>query len=317
MRFGGMIDTERLEYPSILGLTKAYERLGFDHVGVFDHVMPIYSGDDAAVSECWTTLAALARDTTSIRLGPLVNCVYYRNPVLVAKMASGIDNLSDGRAFVGIGLGWLEKDFQALGLQFGSFSERRDRASEFAEILVRLWTENSVSYSGRYFSFQRAASYPKPRQKPYPPLLMGSETGGAQMLKLIAKTADIANVGWNMPLETLRAKFSELDEDCNALGRKPGSIARSTNFDLLLGSSELEVKAKVKATQEKFQGRFEAASFEEKIKNGMVGTPEQCAPKLEALEKMGVELVFFQPLDSPDTDSAELFADAFLRHPTA
>jgi len=308
-----MIDSERLDYSAVLALATAYERLGFEYAGVFDHFLPIYSRDEAAVLECWTTLGALARDTSSIRLGPFVTCASYRNPLIVAKMAANIDNLSDGRTFLGVGLGWYEREFEAMGIKFGTFLERLERTSEFIEALKRLWSESSTTYSGKYYTLSRALAYPKPSQKPHPPLLIGTEKGGAKVLKLISRFADVANIGWNTPVETLANKFGELDLECKSSGRKPSSIVKSTNFDLLVGETEAEVNKRIELTELKFRPRFGGMdAYKAKIRAGLVGTPEQCAKKLERVRRMGVVLVFLQPLDSPATESVELFAESFL-----
>jgi len=313
LKFGGMIDTERLDYPSVLALAKAYERFGFEYTGVFDHFLPIYSRDDAAVLECWTTLGALARDTSSIRLGPFVTCTSYRNPLIVAKMAANIDNVSDGRLYLGVGLGWYDKEFRAMGVEFGTFSERLARTSEFIEVLKRLWSEKSTTYSGKYFAISRSLAYPRPTQKPHPPLMIGTEKGGDKVLKLISRFADIANVGWNMSLETLANKFAAVDKECRSAGREPSSILKSTNFDLILGETEAEVKKRIESTELKFRPKFGGMkAYKAKIGGGLVGTPEQCARKLQRLKKMGVDLVFLQPMDSPKIETTELFAKSFL-----
>jgi alkanesulfonate monooxygenase SsuD/methylene tetrahydromethanopterin reductase-like flavin-dependent oxidoreductase (luciferase family) len=139
LKFGGMVDSERLDYGALLNLTKAYERVGFEYAGMFDHFVPIYSGDEASVLECWTTLGALARDTSKMKLGPLVGCSSYRSPLMVAKMAASLDDISRGRHFLGVGLGWFEREFKALQIPMPDFTTRLEQTVEFVGAIRELW----------------------------------------------------------------------------------------------------------------------------------------------------------------------------------
>jgi alkanesulfonate monooxygenase SsuD/methylene tetrahydromethanopterin reductase-like flavin-dependent oxidoreductase (luciferase family) len=303
-----MIDSERLNYASTLNLTRAYESARFQYAGVFDHFVPIYSDDDASVLECWTTIAALARDTMSLRVGPFVTCSAYRNPIIVSKMASTVCDMSDGRHFVGVGLGWYEREFEVLQIPEASFSQKLEQTEEFIHILRTLLNEETVSYHGKHYTFTHVSASEPHREKPIP-ILIGTEKGGNKMLKLVAKSADISNVGWNMKLEDLEEKLSQLDEECRSVGRDPASIVRSTNYDLLLGSSEKELEDRIKATEAKFRPRFGGMdAYRAKISSGLVGPPEQCAERIDRLKGIGIDLVFLQPLDSPSPDSVRLFA---------
>jgi alkanesulfonate monooxygenase SsuD/methylene tetrahydromethanopterin reductase-like flavin-dependent oxidoreductase (luciferase family) len=308
MKFGGMVDSERLDYKTLLSLTKAYERGGFDYAGMFDHFVPIYSGDDAAILECWTTLGALARDTSRLKLGPLVSCSSYRSPLMVAKMAATLYDISQGRHFLGVGLGWYQREFDALQTEMLSFSERLEQTGEFVETLRDLWNGKSVTHSGKYYNLSGVSAVAPKRDRAIL-VLIGSEKGGRKILKFIARFADIANIGWNMPLGELEEKLAIFDSDCREAGRDPSKILKSTNFDLLVGANQSEFAKKVERTEVKFRPRFGTmGAYKAKIAPGLVGTPEECAEKIDRLKSMGIELIFLQPLDSPDLDSVELFA---------
>jgi len=312
MMFGGMIDSERLNYASVLDLARAYEKAGFRYAGVFDHVVPIYSGDSASVLECWTTTAALARDTGKLTVGPFVTCSSYRSPIMVAKMASTVCDMSRGRHFVGVGLGWYEREFEALQIPEAGFSDRLDQTVEFIEILGKLLRQPSVSFDGKYYRFAHVSASEPRREDPIP-ILIGTEKGGPKMLRLIARSADIANVGWNMGLGDLEERIGELEERCKAAGRDPGAVLKSTNYDLLLGSTDRKLEDRIRSTESKFRRRFGSMkAYRAKIGNGLVGTPEECAEKLDRLKAIGIDLVFLQPLDSPKADSVEILADAIM-----
>jgi alkanesulfonate monooxygenase SsuD/methylene tetrahydromethanopterin reductase-like flavin-dependent oxidoreductase (luciferase family) len=189
-----------------------------------------------------------------------------------------------------------------------SFKERLDQTTEFIEVLGRLWGEESVAHRGKSYSFKGVSSIEPPRGSPIP-LLIGSEMGGSKMLRLVSKFADIANIGWNMDIDLLGKKLEELERLCREEGRDLKKILKSTNFDLLTGADEKEYRTKVAATEEKFRPRFGGMEpYLAKISRGVVGTPEECLEKVDRVKALGVDLIFFQPLDSPHTESVELFA---------
>jgi len=312
--YGRMIDQETLGYPDILKLSKFYEELGFYQIAPFDHFYPVYSRDSSVpLLECWTLLAALARDTETIRLGPHVTSSTYRHPGVVAKMAATIDRLSDGRLVLGIGAGWYEREHEAFGIPFGRHSERLERLNEFVELIKSLLIDPETDFHGRYFSFSKALSFPKPLQEPHPPILIGTQGGGEEMLTIISRHANIANIGWNLPEDILEENFEELRNCCRKTGRDPGEIMWSTNLDLLLSKTEKDFNEKMKNTQRKFSGKYPSmTSHVEKTRHGLVGTIEECAQKLEGIKRAGVKMVYLQPLDLPDLESIKLFADKLM-----
>ena len=310
MKFGGMVDSERLDYDQVLGMSMAYEGAGFEYLGMFDHFVPIYSEDRASVLECWTTLGALARDTAKLNIGPLVTCSSYRSPVVVAKMSSTIANLSGGRHFLGIGLGWYDREFEALEIEMTPFKERIDQTAEFVEVVKKLLEGESVTHEGKNYRFKGLSAAEPSRPHPVP-LLMGSEKGGPKMMRLMARLADNANIGWNMDLGELETKLGEFDALCEEEGRDPSKVLKSTNFDLLVGADDGEYRSMVESTEKKFRPRFGGMeAYKDKIGKGVVGLPEECMEKVDRVKSLGVGLIFFQPLDSPDRRSVEVFSDS-------
>jgi len=167
------------------------EELGYDSIWYQDHFLKSYR-------ECWTILSALAVLTKKIRLGPLVTCVLYRPPAILAKIISTLDEISNGRVNVGLGAGWWEREFLAYGIPFDPPKVRVDKFKEALEIMKLLWTkEERFDYKGKYYTIIGAELFPKPVQKPYPPIYIGAFK--PRMLKITAREAngwipDIGNV---------------------------------------------------------------------------------------------------------------------------
>ncbi len=172
------------------------DRFGFDGALMPDHYMwgkPewLRRSDSNATLETWMTLTYLAGKTGQIRLGTLVTPIPFRPPSILAKMLSTLDVLSKGRVVIGVGAGWSQVEFEG----YSEWSEpkiRVDKTKEGLELMIKLWTEDEVSFEGKYYRAKAAVLEPKPFQKPYPPLLFGGR--GDRMLKLAGKYADICYV---------------------------------------------------------------------------------------------------------------------------
>jgi probable F420-dependent oxidoreductase len=142
--------------------------------------------------ECYTTLSALAAVTTRVRLAPMVTAMSFRNPALLAKMISTLDNISGGRFIAGLGSGWLRDEYDANGYDYPSNAERLAQMAEAIQVLKAMWTQPEPNFSGRYFKIEKAYNFPQPVQKPHPPIMIGG--GGSKLLKIAGQQADIVNV---------------------------------------------------------------------------------------------------------------------------
>ena len=221
------------------------EELGFDSFWISDHPMllPI---------DCWTALAALAVETRRIRLGPLVSCIHYRPPALLARMAADVDRLSGGRLVLGLGIGDYAPEFGHLGLRLPPASERQEALAETVEIIRGLWREIPFTYAGEYFQVADAAVRPGPMQRPRVPVLIG---GGGERITLhqVARYADVSNfspsalAGNAWTLDDVRRKLAILGEHCERAGRPPDSVLRSHLSYLVLAESESGVQTKLDA----------------------------------------------------------------------
>src|SRR6476661_427685 len=144
------------------------ERLGYDSIWVYDHFHTVPHTELETTFECWTATAGLARDTQSIRIGQMVTCNNYRNPALLAKIASTVDVMSHGRLDFGIGAGWFQEEFEAYGYPFPDGPERLRMLDEALQVIRALWTEDYATVEGRYHQVRGAINEPKGVQKPHP-----------------------------------------------------------------------------------------------------------------------------------------------------
>ena len=208
------------------------ERAGFDALWLFDHFHTVPAPQQESVFECWTSTAALARDTSTIRLGQMVTCNSYRPPSLLAKMASCIDVLSHGRLILGIGAGWYENEYLAYGYDYPDTPDRLRMLREALQVIKRMWTQQEASFEGRFYQLRGAINEPKPVQKPHPPIWIGG-AGEKVTLKLVAQYGDACNIGGD--IATVRHKLDVLREHCDSVGRDYDSILKTMEFYAVLG----------------------------------------------------------------------------------
>jgi len=207
-------------FDTLLRWTKAVEQSGYDTIWVADHLMTVPPSQEM-LFECWTTVAALLRETETIRIGQLATCNSYHNPALQAKMASTTDVIGGGRFTFGIGAGWYEPDYQAYGFDFPSAGERLRQLDEAVQIIKRMWTEDEVTFEGKYYQVRGAVNQPKGIQQPHIPMMIAG--GGEKVtLKLVAKYGDYANVTGSP--EEVERKFAILKKHCEDAGRDYDSI---------------------------------------------------------------------------------------------
>jgi F420-dependent oxidoreductase-like protein len=197
---------------------------GFDHLWAFDHFTPIFADAHGDVFEGMTLLAAMAEATSNVRIGLLVTGNTYRHPGVLAKMATTIDHLSGGRLEFGLGASGADDEHTMLGIPFPSAGERVRRLGEALAVCRSLWTEDDVSFAGRYYTLANATQNPKPVQRPRPRIWVGG-AGEQLTLRVVAEHADV----WNVigAVDAVVRKAAVLDEHCAAIGRDPSTIMRS------------------------------------------------------------------------------------------
>ena len=236
MRFAFMVDPqEGLTYSRMRDLAQEAEAAGFEAFFRSDHWLSLQGNWTAPANDAWTTLAALARDTTRIRLGTMVTPVTFRQPIALAKIVVTVDEISGGRVDLGLGAGWYDPEHNRFGIPYPSVGERFDMLEEQLAIVTGLWTEAIFNYRGRHYELHEAICEPKPIQQPHPPIILGG-SGKPRLLRLTAIYGDELNLDNASPDEA-REIFGRLDEACQAINRDPRAVARSVMLDWSNGAA--------------------------------------------------------------------------------
>jgi len=276
------------------------ERLGYHSVWLDDHLMY----NDWPILECWTTLSVLSSLTSKIRLGTMVSCNAHRNPALLAKMATTLDVLSDGRLEFGIGAGTQQAEHDSYGFDFSQPSVRIERLAEALDVTRQLWTQKRVNYQGKYYSLKDAFCEPKPLQKPYPPITVG---GSSELLmrKATAPHADRFDWGFLPSIEEYKHKLLVLEKQCKLIGRDFGEIEKSCwpGGQVIIAHNHRELSEKIS------QRKPAKVSLKDFKKVVLSGTPDECIEQLQVYVGLGVTyfMLFFS--DLPRLDGLKLFAE--------
>ena len=276
---------------SVAEQARRAEALGFDSVWVGEHVVWRHPVHDSL-----TLLAAAATATEKVRLGTAILLLSLKHPVLVCKAATTLDHISGGRMSLGIGIGGeFPKEFQAMGIPV---NERGPRATEALRLIKRLWTEDSVTFQGRYFNVQDLALEPHPIQKPHPPILVG---GRRRALRRTALYAD----GW-MPYmyspEIYREDLQKIAEIATDAGRDPSNIERTVWLPICVADNYDD--AAVLASRS--LGDLYDQSFDRIVRNyAVLGTPEECAARIQEYREAGAEHFILGP-QAPDDRAREM-----------
>jgi F420-dependent oxidoreductase-like protein len=256
-------------FDRLLEQVRTAEDAGFELISVMDHLYQIRGVGQVTepMMEAWSTLAALARETTRPRLGTLVTGVTYRNPALLAKTTTTLDAISGGRAILGIGAAWNDVEHAGYGYDFPPVRERMDRLDEALTIIRAMFSEDRPSFEGRYYRIEQALNVPRPVQPGGPRILVGG--GGEQRtLKIAAKHADITH-WFPLGLEVLRHKNEVLERHCADIGRDPSTIERTMTAPVVVVADDVEARA------------FLEMIPEERRPYVKIGPPEQMADALQ------------------------------------
>jgi F420-dependent oxidoreductase-like protein len=220
-------------WPSLAEVAAHAASSGWDGIWIADHFMPASDPLDVPMLECWSVLAGLATSVPRVRLGSLVAGNTYRHPAVLANMAATVDQLSGGRAVLGLGAGWQQNEHRAYGIELYDVPTRLARLEEACEAIRLLLDTRRASFSGRHYHLADAPMEPKAAGSRLPLLIGGA--GEQVTLRIVARFADEWNT-WGRP-EVLAAKGAVLDRHCEEVGRDPASIARSAQVLVDLGGA--------------------------------------------------------------------------------
>jgi alkanesulfonate monooxygenase SsuD/methylene tetrahydromethanopterin reductase-like flavin-dependent oxidoreductase (luciferase family) len=284
IRVGALLWPQTNSWPVLRDAAVRADKAGLDSLWTWDHLMAIFGPWEQPILEGWTTLAALGPITSNLRLGLMVGANTFRNPGLTAKLATTLDHVSDGRAVLGIGGAWFEREHDAFGFEetWGSgVGERLDRLDESVMLLRRLLDGERFSHEGRFYTMRDALCEPRPIQAHLPILVGGS--GPKKTLRTVAQRADAWNTSGTV--EEVRARLAILDEHCAAVDRDRGEIELTISFPITIRDS---VEAADAAATEIF-----AVNGVESVGGGPVlqGPPELVAEAIAPYRELGFSTV--------------------------
>ena len=293
-------------YDDLLAVARRAEELGFDAFFRSDHYLAMGVEGLPGPTDAWLTLAGLARDTSTIRLGTLMTSATFRLPGPLAISVAQVDQMSGGRVELGIGAGWFGAEHTAYGIPFPDTGERFDRLEETLAILTGLWATpagQTFDFDGAHYRLQGSPALPKPVQTPRPPVIIGGK-GKRRTPALTARYADEFNVPFDS-VESSRSLFARVRQACEEAGRDPDQLICSNALVLCVGNDEAELARRAAAI-----GR-EVGELRE---SGLAGTPQEVLDRLGAYAEAGSSRAYVQVLDLGDLDHLDLVAEAVLPH---
>ena len=291
-------------YETMTRVAQTADEVGFASAWLVDHFHTIPHPSQEVTFECWMSTAALARDTSNIRIGQMVTCNSYRHPALLAKMASTVDVLSHGRLNFGIGAGWYEHEYRAYGYEYPDAPARLRQLREAVQVILALWKEEEAHFEGTYYQVHGAINQPKGVQKPHIPLLIGGD-GEKVTLKLVAQYADACNVGDDPA--TMKQKFAVLRRHCEAVGRDYESIHRTSTTFCLMADSDEQALALLPAERKARLGKS--------VNTALIGSPGTIRQRLATYEDAGVQELLIRFVDGTNLEAIRRFAKAFFTLP--
>jgi F420-dependent oxidoreductase-like protein len=288
-------------YDDLLAVARKTEECGFDAFFRSDHYLVMGDSDGLpGPTDAWITLAGLARETQRIKLGTLVSSATFRNPGVLAITVAQVDQMSGGRAELGLGAGWFEAEHAAYGLDFPDTVGRFDLLTEQLELITGLWETpvgEKYDFEGKHYQLKDSPALPKPVQQPHPPVIVGG-AGKKRTPALAAQYAAEFNAGFKSP-EDSATLFARVGEACKAIGRDPQTLALSTAHTVVVGKDDAQVKQRAAAI-----GR----DVEELKQGAIAGTPAEVVDRLGQFAAAGSQRQYVQIMDLSDLDHLDLIA---------
>jgi len=282
MRFGAQLWSQQTTWPEWRDAGLAAEAAGWDSIWTWDHLLAIFGPWEQPILEGWSVLSAIGAVTSRVRLGLTVGANTFRNPGLTAKIATTLDQVSGGRAVLGIGGAWFEREHEAYGIDFGSsVGERLDRLDEAVMLMRRLLDGERFSHEGRFYTMRDALCEPRPVQARLPILIGGS--GPRKTLRTVAERADAWNTSGTA--EEVRARLDILDEHCASVGRDRSTIELTVSFPITIRDT-------VEAAEAAYAGLLAANHVADMNANPiLLGSPALVAEAIAPYRDLGFSTV--------------------------
>ncbi len=292
------------QYGLMTTITKEAESLGFYSAWFYDHFIPFPRITTDSCFESWTTLASLAASTSRIRLGTLVTCAGFREPGVLAKMAATVDRVSGGRLELGVGAGWYKAEYDMYGIPFEGNAVRIRRLSETVQVVKKLWTEEEAHFRGRYYTLQGARCEPKPVQKPHPPVMIGG--GGEQLtLRVVAKHADMCNLGLGVDEVEAHRKIQIIEDYCKLYQRSP-CVEKTIHREVIIAADSKEAHRRAEAR------RPPSIPSEAYLRPRIVGDPSECVAQLNKYIELGITYFIFYVHGATEPEPLRILAREVL-----
>ncbi|BBZ72649.1 LLM class F420-dependent oxidoreductase [Mycobacterium paraseoulense] len=306
MEFRAFIEPQQgAGYADQVAVAQTAEQLGFAAFFRSDHYLAMSGDGLPGPTDSWVTLGAIARETSSIRLGTLVTSATFRYPGPLAVAVAQVDDMSSGRVEFGLGSGWFAEEHQAYGIPFPPLRERFDRLSEQLAILTGLWTTEpgqTFDYAGEYYTITGSPALPKPTQRPHPPIVIGGH-GAKRTPLLAAQYAAEFNIPF-APIGVAEKQYQRVADAVAAVGRPADSMVYSSAFVLCAGRNDSQVARRAAAIGRDLN--------ELRSSSPLVGTPAEIVDNLGAWRQIGVQRVYTQLLDLSDLAHLELLASKVM-----
>lgn len=304
---------EGVTWDQWLSLALACEEHGLDGLFRSDHYLSFDDPRERGALDAWATLGALGAMTERIRLGTLVSPATFRHPSVLAKSVVTVDHASGGRAELGMGAGWFEREHRAYGFPFPAAGERMAILAEQVEIVHRLWDrdEEEVTFEGTHYRLERCLALPKPVQEPHPPLIIGGGAG-PRSAALAARWADEYDVVDEAPAPA-RARRDGISAACEAIGRDPHDIRFSVLTRTVVGADESDLQRRGAALMHRQREHGDVRAFIDSMRPTMtVGTVDQVLDRLAEYAGAGVERVYMQHLVHDDLEMVALIGSEIV-----
>jgi len=309
MKFGYFVRSTVFTYPEVRDLSIKVDKLGFDSIHVNDHFLGMDARQDRKepMLDAMMLLTALAVETKKVKLGQIVLCNSFRNPAYLSKMISTLDNISNGRALLWIGAGWFKEEYKAYGYPFPSPKRRVDELEESLTMYKKIFTEEETDFKGNFWELIRHRNFPKPIQKPYPQIVVG--TTGKRMTDIACKEADGVNLDlWYAPnMEDIPPRISYINERLQKHNRNPSEFEISLFTAITIVNSQEKLDDLVERIIKRTRGDKKLTK-EHILKNHYVGFPEDIKEKMTRLENMGIKKIVTWIRRSDFEDSIEVFS---------